>query len=802
MNQMKNTPPTLADSVLADLSETFGTTLEQATAKQLYLSTAHAMTRRLSSLHRKTEQTATKRVYYLSMEFLVGKSLERNLTALGLKEEYEALLHKLDKDPDSIYALEPDPGLGNGGLGRLASCFLESASTLSVPFTGFSIKYDFGIFRQKIVDGWQVEFPDEWLEMGHVLLRPRREDAVKVLFDGRIEGRFDESGYHADHVDAHEVIAVPHDLFVPGYDGNYCNVLTLWQATSPASFDMSAFSRGDYIKALEEETMAEVISKVLYPADDHIEGKKLRLRQQYLLVSASVQSIIIAHMRRYGDIRSLPDHVAIHLNDTHPALTVPELMRILLDDYRLSWEDAWDLMHRTITYTNHTIMSEAMERWDLHLYRSLLPRIAQITEEIDKRTRHEFEQFYPSDRAKIDYMAVVSRNEVRMANLSLAAAHKVNGVSELHSEILRTRTFHDYATIYKDRFTSVTNGIAYRRWLLQANPALATLLDQTIGTAYHTDASKLEDFLSYRYDTAVLDRLNAIKHENKVALASLIAARNDIHIDPHALMDVQVKRLHEYKRQLLAALGILARYLQIKDDPGADHPHTTHVFAAKASGGYLMAKQILRLLVSISRLVETDPDARKFLHVVFLENYNVSLAQIIIPSAQISTQISLAGKEASGTGNMKMMMNGAITLGTADGANVEIFERVGEENAICFGLKTTEVEQILRNGYRPGDYIARSPMLRRVIDLLRKGFLGLRFDEILSSLLSPAFGMADRYLICADFDAYLDAKAKADTLFADRSRFAKAALVNIAKSGVFSADRAVREYQTKLWNIP
>ncbi len=803
MNEMQESRAVISEELTKACDTLYGVTPENASGNQLYGALAHVIKERLALLYRRSHERAKagKQVYYLSMEFLVGRSMERDLCALGMAQTCKELLAEYGVDIEELYRTEPDPGLGNGGLGRLAACFLEAASTKALPFTGFSIKYEFGIFRQKIVDGWQVEFPDEWLEKGEVWLRARREDAIEVKFDGHVEGRFEEDGYKVEHKGAHTVIAIPHDLFVPGYGGEYCNVLTVWQATSRSAFDMAAFSRGEYIKALEEETMAEVISKVLYPADDHIEGKRLRLRQQYLLVSASIQSIIREHIRTHGDIRTLPEHACIHLNDTHPALAVPELMRLLLDESRLSWEDSWDIVHRTVTYTNHTVMSEAMERWDLQMYRALLPRIAQITEEIDKRTRAVYQMHYGNDRAKIEYMAVISGSEVRMVNLCLSAAHAVNGVSSLHSEILRTKNFRDYASLYPDRFCSVTNGIAYRRWLCIANPSLASLLDQTIGDAYRSDALHLKEFLRYRDDGAVLSRLRAIKHENKVLLANLIAQRNDMTVDPASVFDVQVKRLHEYKRQLLAALRILSQYLEIKDAPEKEYQPTTYIFAAKASSGYFMAKQILRLIVMLSRLIEADPRVRAVMRVVFLEDYSVTLAQRIIPAAELSEQISLAGKEASGTGNMKMMMNGAVTVGTMDGANVEIFEQVGLENGFLFGLDAAKVQAVWREGYRPEAMLKKSEKLRRVMDFLKQGFMGVRFDEIVASLLYPSYGQADPYLILADFDSYLEARTRADLAYRDSEGFSRMSLINIACSGVFSADRAIEDYMKRVWGI-
>lgn len=783
----------------------FDIPLSGASRRELYFSVCHALRLRMEQLHRASMEAADrqekKHVYYLSMEFLTGPSLKNALYQLGLTEEAETMLANLGTDLDSIAALEPDPGLGNGGLGRLAACYLDAAATRSLPFTGFSIKYEFGIFRQRIIDGWQVEFPDEWLEMGGIWLRMRREDAVEVRFGGQVSGCFRADGYHAVHRDYQSVMAIPYDLFVPGCGGEFCNVLTVWEAKSHANFDMAAFSRGEYVKALEEQTMAEVISKVLYPADDHIDGKRLRLRQQYLLVSASLQSILRDHLRKHNTLFTLPRFAAIHLNDTHPALAVPELMRLLLDEHRMNWEQAWGLTCSLITYTNHTVMHEAMERWDRGLYAELLPRIAQITEEINRRTWQQHLDYYGNDRAKLEYMAIICGNEVRMVNLCLSAAHAVNGVSALHTDILKSSIFRDYAVMEPGKFHNITNGIAYRRWLCLANPALAALLDEVIGTDYRKNADALAALFAFRDDEGVLDRLARVKQENKLALSRFISETSSQSIDPNALLMVQIKRMHEYKRQLLQVLQILHRYLSIKEGRMSDSQPITYLFAAKASPGYRMAKHILRLIAMTSKLLSSDPQVRDIIRVVFAEDYNVSLAQRIVPAAELSVQISLAGKEASGTGNMKMMMNGAVTIGTLDGANVEIFERVGQDNGFLFGLRAEEAERLRKNSYQPSNYLARSSDLQRVIAFLQRGFCGCKFDEILGSLLGSDAGIADPYMILADFDDYLRACSAAEHAYRDSRNFSRMSLINIAGSGVFSADRAIAEYERKIWGI-
>ena len=792
--------------IISQLEDTllvrYGCAMESASPQQMYRALCYVVNGMLASKSAEFyKKNQGKQVYYMSMEFLVGTSLRNNLYNLGLEDMFTKALAKCGVDIHSLYEMEPDAGLGNGGLGRLASCYMDSASTLNMPMTGYSIRYEFGIFKQKIVDGWQMEFPDDWLSMGDVWMVPHESEAVEVRFGGNIHGWEDDGIYRVTHINYQSVMAVPNEMYISGYGSKAVNPLVLWSAKSPNSFDMSAFSRGDYAKALEGDTMAEVISKVLYPADDHIEGKRLRLRQQYLLVSASVQTILKKHLRDNKSLDNLPDKVSIHINDTHPALCVPELMRLLVDEYNYSWDKAWDITCRTLSYTNHTVMSEALERWNVDLFQQLLPRVFQIVQEIDRRLRIDLHGYYGNDMGKIEYMAVVSRNEIRMANLCLAACHKVNGVSKLHSEILTNSIFRDYYQMEPGHFCNVTNGIAYRRWLCQANPELSALLKELIGDGFTTDSTQLEKLLKYKNDAKVLQRLQEIKLDNKKRLAGLILKRNGVVVDPSSLFDVQIKRLHEYKRQLLNVLQILHMYLEIKANPGAPFQPRTFVFAAKASAGYIMAKQIIQLIVSVSNMVNHDPDVQDKLKVVFMEDYNVSLAEIIIPAAEISEQISIAGKEASGTGNMKLMINGAVTLGTLDGANVEIHEQVGDENIVLFGLKTEEVNELWRSGYNPLDYVRNDPELKAVMDLLMGGIGGMHFDDIVRSLNTNHRGPADPYMCLADFHDYVRAQRDVSAIYGDKTRFTKMSLVNIAKAGFFSADRAVEEYGRNIWNI-
>lgn len=784
-------------------SRMFGCALEDATEKQVYKTVCTYVREELADKRRAFQKEIRakeqKQVYYMSMEFLVGTSLRNNLYNLGILDDVSGVVNSLGFSMERLCAMEPDAGLGNGGLGRLASCYMDSLTGCEYPATGFSIRYEFGIFRQKIVDGWQMEFPDDWLNMGEVWLKTREDDAVEVRLGGTTNEWFDNGKFRSAHTNYQSVMAVPHDLYISGYGTDKVNKLTLWSAEQPHSFDMAAFSRGDYVRALEQDTMAQTISKVLYPADDHISGKRLRLRQQYLLVSASLQTILADHFKQYKTFRNLADKVAIHINDTHPALCVPELMRILIDENDYSWEDAWDITCRTLSYTNHTVMAEALERWSVDLFREQLPRIYTITAEIDRRLRADLQKSYPNDWGKHNYMAVIGDNQVRMANLCLACCHTVNGVSQLHSQILKDGIFHDYYVLNNDRFTNVTNGIAYRRWLCQSNPGLTSFLRELIGDEFLTDANALEALLAYKDDAAVLQTLQQIKRDNKVRLARYIADHNGINVSPDSIFDIQIKRLHEYKRQLLNVLHILHLYNTIKDHPNAEFTPRTFVFGAKASAGYVRAKQIISLICAVSNLVNSDPVVRNKLKVVFLEDYKVSLAEIIIPAADISEQISIAGKEASGTGNMKLMINGAVTLGTLDGANVEIHQQVGDENMFLFGMKAHEVEELWRRGYNPREFL--TPELERVLQMLTSGVLGQRFDDIVASLLTDRFGTADGFMTVADFKDYARAQKAVGETYPDRHAFTSMSLVNIAKAGIFSADRAVREYADRIWML-
>ena len=785
------------------LRRIFGCSLQDATEKQIYRALCTVVRELLAEKNRlfqnRCAKEEKKEVYYMSMEFLVGTSLRNNLYNLGIEQEYRDFLAQVGISIDHLYAMEPDAGLGNGGLGRLASCYMDAATGLGYPVTGCSIRYEFGIFRQKIVDGWQMEFPDNWLEMGDVWLRTREDDAVEVKFGGEVREWMDNGRFKVAQVGYQSVIAVPHDMFISGYDSDAANRLILWSAKLPQSFDMAAFSRGDYVRALERNAMAETISKVLYPADDHIQGKRLRLKQQYLLVSASLQSILKKHYRKYHTYANLADKLAIHINDTHPALCVPELMRLLIDEHDFGWDEAWEITCNTLSYTNHTVMSEALERWSVDLFREQLPRVYSICVEINRRLIERLCAVYPNDWGKINYMAVIANNEVRMANLCLAACHAVNGVSKLHTDILRNGIFRDYCQITPDRFLNVTNGIAYRRWLCQSDPLLTDYLTGLIGNGFQRDARELEKLMKYEDDDKVLAELRRIKRKNKERLAKLIEEQNGIRVDPDSIFDIQIKRLHEYKRQLLNILHVLYLYNQIKKNPDAPFVPRTFIFAAKASAGYIRAKQIISLIVAVSNYINADPQVRDKLKVVFIEDYKVSLAEIIIPAADISEQISVAGKEASGTGNMKLMINGAVTIGTLDGANVEIHEQVGDDSIFLFGMKAHEVEALWQRGYDPNEFLTDE--LREVLDMLTSGILGQRFDDLVDSLLTKRFGVADAYMTVADFADYARAQKLVSETYLDQKKFARMSLVNIAKAGIFSSDRSVREYAEKIWDL-
>ena len=784
--------------VKSKLSHNFGVAPENATDEVFYQASAMVLKDILNEIRtdfdKRASEQGKKQICYMCMEFLLGRSFKNTLYNLGLESTFKSALKELGVKLEKLYDCEPDAGLGNGGLGRLAACILDGLASGEYPAMGYSIKYEYGIFRQKLVDGWQTEMPDFWLPGGEVWFEERPELAVSVNFDGHIDEWWDNGFHRVEHRNPNVIRAVPSDMMIAGKDGKAVSVLRLWSASAPG-FDMKLFNEGNYLRAVEQNAMAEVISKVLYPSDNHAEGKSLRLRQQYFLVSASVQDIVRRHLEAYGTLDNLSDHIAIHINDTHPALCVPELMRIMLDECGYSWEHAWDIVTRTVAYTNHTVMKEALECWGEDMFRHRLPRIYQIVKEIDTRFRGEV----ISNTGDVDLanrVAVIDCGAVKMANLSVAAGHKVNGVSRLHSEILKDSVFNDFYRLMPDKFTNVTNGIAHRRWLCQSNPELTKLITELIGKGFVKNADRLLKLNDFKDDAAVLERLAAIKRNNKARLAKYISKANGVNVDPDSIFDVQVKRLHEYKRQHLNALHIIDDYLFIKNNPNAPFTPKTYIFGAKAASGYFVAKQIIQLICKLSKMIESDPDVKGKLKVVYIEDYRVTLAELMMPAADISEQISLAGTEASGTGNMKLMINGAVTLGTEDGANVEIHEAVGDDNIIIFGMLADEVERLRASGYQPKDWYNKNERIHTAVDFLRSNICGAEFGALADNLIN-----SDYYMVLADFESYCNAHAKASELYKDTKTWSQMSLANIAGAGRFSIDRLVDDYCRDIWSI-
>ena len=772
-------------------------TIDAASADQIYrclaMITRQIMSDRQKQFQSKVLGEGKKQVYYLCMEFLMGRSLRTSLFNLGLNEVVESVLADADVKIDTIYEQEPDAGLGNGGLGRLAACYLDGMATDGIPGTGYSILYEYGIFKQKIVDGWQQERADNWLPGGQVWLKSHPDQAVEIRFDGEIHENWDNGFHYIQHTNYNSVMAIPSDMYVQGYDGKGVAKLRLWQAKAP-DFDMSSFSLGNYNTAMSKNANAELISKVLYPNDNHVEGKILRLRQQYFLSAASIGDIVQNHLSSYATLENLPDKVAIQLNDTHPTLAIPEMMRILLDECGFDWDKAFEICQKVFAYTNHTVMAEALEKWNVDIFKMTLPRIYQIVVEMDRRAREELAKAFPGDQGKIDYMALIGDNQVRMANICAYTANSINGVSKLHSEIIKDSVFHDYYLFKPKAFKNVTNGIAYRRWLLASNPELCKLLDETIGDGYKHDASDLTKLNKYENDKTVLKRLNEIKLANKKEFANYLSKSTGQVIDPNSIFDCQVKRMHEYKRQHLNALNIAAQYLYLKENPNADFIPKTYIFGAKAAPGYYMAKQMIRMICKLGKLIDEDPAVRGKLRIVYLEDYCVSLSERLMPASEVSEQISLAGTEASGTGNMKFMLNGAITLGTLDGANVEIADAAGHENEIIFGMLTPEVNALKGMGYHPNAFINGDNTAMAVLDFLEKGWNGENFNEVTSNLRN-----SDPYMVMADFKDYRRAQHDLQELYRDKQKWNHMSLKNISNAGIFSADRSIMDYARDIW---
>ncbi|NBI68469.1 glycogen/starch/alpha-glucan phosphorylase [Pseudoflavonifractor sp. 60] len=799
----------LTEMITGKLQRNFGCTVETANNTHMFKACAMVlrdiMSRRRMETVNQIWEKQQRQVHYLSLEFLMGRSLEKNAYNLGLLDTLKDALEDMGFSASDLFESEPDAGLGNGGLGRLAACYLDSMTTLEIPATGYSICYELGIFKQKIINGKQVELADNWLGLGDAWLIPKMDEAEEVRFGGKIVDNWDENGVnHPEYVGYTTVLAIPRDMKIAGYQTKHTNTLRLWDAKSPMPVDMSLYSRGEYLKAVEQQAMAEVIAKVLYPDDNHFEGKSLRLKQQYFFVSATVQSIVRQHKAQYGTLRNFARKHVIQINDTHPTLVIPELMRILLDDEGYGWNEAWHIVTDSVCYTNHTVLAEALERWPQNLIETLLPRIWQILKEIASRYQRDLERRYGGDNGKIAHMAIIWGGEVRMANLCVCACQAINGVSALHSDILKRDVFRDAYQAEPDKFKNVTNGIDHRRWLSQINPKLDALIREcTGGDRYLLHPEALRDFEKFKDDPSVLQRLEEIKQENKRRFAAYVSRESGVTLNTDAIFDVQVKRLHEYKRQLLNVLHIVHLYNQLRDNPNMEFTPQTYLFGAKAASGYHVAKEIIQLINSLAAQINQDPICKDRLQVVFLENYRVSLAEKLMPASEISEQISTAGKEASGTGNMKFMMNGALTIGTLDGANVEMHQQLGDENLFLFGLTTEQVNQRKRDGYRPHEIYLHNHALKRVIDQISAGFDDkVVYSSLSNRLLFGADGsQADEYMLLADFDSYCEAHRRAAGTYADRTRWNQMSLINIARSGIFAADRSIQDYARDIWHV-
>ncbi len=810
MNLERFTAEQIKNSIVTKLRNNFGCDLSDATPQQQYIALAETvrdevMSRRAASRGERKRQGA-KKVYYLSAEFLVGRALHNNIVNLVNEESYMTALRELGIDRDAIFELEPEPGLGNGGLGRLAACFLDSLTTLELPAMGCTIRYEYGLFRQRIVNGYQVEVPDNWLEAGNIWEICRPNETERIQFGGRLEEYTENGRLKFRLADATTVEAVPYDMPCVGYDSTMVNMLRVWSARSPKPIDMESFNSGQYVKAMAERELAEVISKVLYPNDNSYEGRELRLKQQYFFSAASVRYAVKDFIKVHGANWAIfPDKVAIHINDTHPAIAIPELMRILMDEHELSWEDAENICRATFAYTNHTVLAEALEKWPQDLVKNTLPRIYMILEEMNKRLCAKLWDAYPGQWERIGHMAILAYGQVHMANLSVAYSHSVNGVSKIHSDILRKQTFRDYYVMQPSKFKSITNGITHRRWLIQCNPALAALINDAIGDAWRKEPNRLEELAPFADDAAFREKFASVKRANKLLLANRLERTQGAQLNPDSIFDTQAKRLHEYKRQLMNSLRMLMLYNRIVDDPNYDMPPVTFLFGAKAAPGYQRAKLIIKLINSIGDLVRRHPRASKYINVVFLENYCVSAAEYLIPATEVSEQISTAGKEASGTGNMKFMMNGAVTIGTMDGANCEIFEEVGAENMYIFGLSAEEVEHGY-SSYSAGAVYETQPAIRRVMEQLIDGTLESEnpriFSELYHALLfGDGGGMADPYFVLKDLSAYVSAHRQLLADYTDQDKWLRMAIMNTARSGIFSTDRTIAEYNQKIWRL-
>lgn len=799
-------------SIIGKLQRYNGRTIEEASNGQIYRALASTVRDQImqkwmiSREERKTNNN--KRLFYLSVEFLMGRSLYTNILNLVSLDAYKQALDELHIDVDKVLQEEPEPALGNGGLGRLAACFMDSLASLDLPAMGCSIRYEYGLFRQKIVDGQQVELPDYWLGNGNVWEMPVMEDACEVHFNGHVEMGNENGRTVFRHVGYNTVEAVPYDMPLVGYDTSTVNSLRLWSARAPKRIDLSDFNHGHYVQASEEKELAEAISNILYPEDNHYEGKLLRLKQQYFFTSATLQYILKDFKKLNGTNWSkLPEKVVIHINDTHPGLAIPELMRLLMDEEGLGWDEAQQIVSRTMAYTNHTIMAEALEKWPEDMVKSLLPRIYQILVEMNKRLCARLWNFFPGEAERVGRMAIIAYGYIHMANLCVAMTFSTNGVSKLHGDILKQETFHDFYLVMPEKFSAITNGITHRRWLMACNPELTKLICDTIGTDWVKDPELLHDLAPYADDAAFREQFEKIKHNNKVRLSNFLKEHQGAIVDPDFIFDAQSKRLHEYKRQMLNALHILVLYNRIVNDPNFTMHPRVFIFGSKAAPGYNRAKQIIRFINGLSALIAKHPRASKMLQVVFLENYDVSSAQMLIPATEISEQISTASKEASGTGNMKYMMNGAITIGTMDGANVEISEQVGMDNIYIFGMRSDTVLDMYRErNYNPMTIFETNQELRLALTQMIDGTVlpdaPSALQDLYHSLLIGDWGnMADPFFVLKDFGSYSMAQRRIDADYADRDKWNRMAVINTAMSGVFSSDRTIREYNDTIWHL-
>lgn len=796
-------------AVVDSLRNLFRKTVDNATDVEIYEAAVYALrtvfTEKWIKTHDEYKEKDVKMVYYLSMEFLMGRFFGNSVMNLLMYDTVKEALEELGLDYNTLENTEQDPGLGNGGLGRLAACFLDSLSTMEYPAYGCGIRYHYGIFEQQIDNGYQVERPDNWLANGDFWSIKRSEYEVEVKFGGDVRTELKENGeLKFIQENYSSVIAVPYDYPVIGYGNNTVNTLRLWEARPKNFFDLQSFNAGNYAKALEEQNIANTITEVLYPADEHIQGKELRLRQQYFFISATVQRVIDRFKKDHSDFKLLPEKVAFQLNDTHPSIAVAELMRVLVDENDVPWDDAWEITTKVCAYTNHTIMSEALEKWPIELFSRLLPRIYMIIEEINRRFCIELVQKYGNNPSKIHDMSIIADGQIKMAYLAIVGSHSVNGVARLHTEILKNQELKNFYEFYPKKFNNKTNGITQRRWLLHANRPLAELISSTIGDKWITDLDELNKLLPYADDSEFRGKFMAIKRENKKALAKYIKETNGIDVDPESIYDIQVKRLHEYKRQLLNVFHIIDLYFRIKANPSMEITPRTFIFGAKAAAGYKRAKDIIKLINSVADVVNNDPDVAGRIKVVFMANYCVSLAEKLIPAADVSEQISTAGKEASGTGNMKFMLNGAVTIGTMDGANVEIYEEVGADNIIIFGLSSEETARMSsEHSYNPWDVYHSDERVRRIMESLVDGTFSPSNPDIFRDIYYSLLGndRSDEYFVLKDFASYVEAQERLEKMYKDKEAWAKMAVINTAKSGKFSSDRTIKEYAEEIWDL-